>query len=124
MSIFTFDTAGASGVWAGAMSFGLQAQSDAAGAGSIDSAVRLPLLGRPVYEATAMGSVLTTTTKIMIVGDFRYFVIVDRVGMNIEVVPTLFGTANNYPTGQRGLYAYWRNSSDVLSAAAFRVLVT
>ncbi len=118
-----FDTSGGSGVWAGPMSFGLQAQSDAEGAGSIDSSVRLPLLGRPVYEATAMGSALTTTTKILIVGDFRYFVIVDRVGLNIEVVPTVFGTAHR-PTGQRGLYAYWRNSSDVLSAAAFQVLVT
>jgi predicted phage gp36 major capsid-like protein len=57
------------------------------------------------------------------VGDFRYFVIVDRVGMDIELLPHLLG-ANRRPTGQRGLYAYWRNSSDVLSASAFQVLVT
>jgi HK97 family phage major capsid protein len=117
-----FDTSGGSGVWIGPQ--GLQAQAQAGGAGTTDPQINIPLLGKPVYEATAMGSVLTTTTKILIVGDFRYFVIVDRVGLNVEVVPHLFGTTANLPSGQRGLYAYWRNSSDVLSAAAFRVLVT
>jgi HK97 family phage major capsid protein len=101
----------------------LAKQADAGDAGTYNNSVGVPLLGRAVYESTAMGAVLTTTTKILIVGDFRYFVIVDRIGMNIELVPTIFGTAHR-PTGQRGLYAYWRNSSDVLSAAAFQVLVT
>jgi HK97 family phage major capsid protein len=81
------------------------------------------LLGRPVWESTAMAAALTTGSKILVIGDWRYFVIVDRVGMDIEILPQLLG-ANRRPTGQRGLYAYWRNSSDVLSAAAFQVLVT
>jgi hypothetical protein len=34
-------------------------------------------------------------------------------------VPHIFGAANRFPIGQRGLYAYWRNSSKVLSASAF-----
>lgn len=116
-----FDTSGGSGVWIGPQ--GLQAQADAGGIGSFDASVRTPLLGRQLVESTAMASVLTTGTKILIVGDWRYFVIVDRVGMDIEVMPLVVGT-NHRPTGERGLYAYWRNSSDVLSAAAFRVLVT
>jgi HK97 family phage major capsid protein len=70
-----------------------------------------------------MASVLTTGTKILVVGDFNYFVIVDRVGMNVEFIQNLVG-ANQRPTGQRGLYCYWRNSSDVMAAAAFQVLVT
>jgi hypothetical protein len=28
------------------------------------------------------------------------------------------------PTGERGLYAHWRNTSVVLSTAAFKTLVT
>jgi predicted phage gp36 major capsid-like protein len=36
-------------------------------------------------------------------------------------VPHLFG-ANRRPTGQRGLYAFWRNNSKVLVDNAFRVL--
>jgi hypothetical protein len=68
-------------------------------------------------------SALTTGTKIAVFGDFRYFLIVDRIGMDVELVPHLFGS-NRRPTGQRGIFAIWRNNSKVLSAAAFRVLVT
>jgi predicted phage gp36 major capsid-like protein len=57
-------------------------------------------------------------------GDFNYFLIVDRIGLDIEIAPLLFGPSNRYPTGQRGLLAMWRNTSKVLSANAFRVLTT
>jgi HK97 family phage major capsid protein len=60
----------------------------------------------------------------MIFGDFRYFLIVDRIGMQIEIIPHLFGATNQRPIGSRGLLAYWRNTSRVLSSAAFKVLVT
>ena len=56
------------------------------------------------------------------IGDFSHFLIVDRVGLNVEVIPHLFHTANNRPSGQRSLYAYWRNTSDVLAWQAFRTL--
>lgn len=80
------------------------------------------LLGRPAYESSAMQATVVNATKIMIVGDFRYFLIVDRVGLTVELIPHLFGATNRYPTGQRGLYAYWRNTSKVLDANAFRAL--
>ena len=32
-------------------------------------------------------------------------------------IPHLFGGSNRFPTGQRGLYLWWRNSSQVLSPA-------
>jgi predicted phage gp36 major capsid-like protein len=76
-----------------------------------------------------MASTTTTSNStILIVGDFNYFAIVDRVGMNIEFIPHLFGSINRYPTGQRGLYMYWRTSSQVLSPtlsanSAFQSLV-
>ena len=57
-------------------------------------------------------------------GDFSKFIIADRVGMSIELIPQIFAgnTAGglSYPTGQRGLFAWWRNSSDVMSSNAFR----
>lgn len=116
-----FDTSGGSGVWLGPQ--GLQPSADSVNAGTIGASVGVPLLGRNVWESTAMASVLTTGSKIVLVGDFRYFVIVERIGMNVEIDPMVLGT-NRRPTGQRALYAYWRNSSDALSASAFQVLVT
>jgi predicted phage gp36 major capsid-like protein len=66
--------------------------------------------------------VTTTGQNIVCLGDFRYFAVVDRVGLNIELVPHVFGTGSNRPTGQRALYGYFRNSSGVLSVKAFRLL--
>ena len=82
------------------------------------------LLGRPAFEASAVTSVLTTGSLILCVGDFNYYLIVDRIGMSVEVIQNLFHTATNYPSGQRGLLAFWRNTGKVLSAAAFRVTKT
>ena len=74
------------------------------------------LLGYPAREWTAYSSALTTTgATVLTIGDFSNFLIVDRVGMDVEVIPHLFATANNRPSGQRGLFAYWRNSSLVLT---------
>ena len=79
------------------------------------------LLGRPVYEASEMAETITNGTKIALYGDFSRYLIADRVGLTIEVIQHLFG-ANQRPTGQRGLYAYWRNGAKVLDANAFRAL--
>jgi len=48
--------------------------------------------------------------------------IADRIGGTIELIPHLFGATNRFPTGQRGLYYYWRTGSDVLVQNAFRYL--
>jgi HK97 family phage major capsid protein/HK97 family phage prohead protease len=82
------------------------------------------LLGYNAREASAMSAALTTGQKILLFGDFSQFLIVDRVGMSVELVPHLFHTANNLPTGQRGIFAIWRNSSKILVDAAFKLLVT
>ena len=116
-----FDTNGGAAMWAG--------YPNPLQVGTVSQAPRntspiLPLLGRPAYEDSSMVSALTTGNKILLVGDFRYYKIVDRIGMDIEVIPHLFGAANRFPTGQRGFYAFWRNTAKVLSANAFQVLVT
>jgi HK97 family phage major capsid protein len=79
------------------------------------------LHGYGAYEDSAMSSAVTSATPLFVLGDFSYFLIADRLGMSIELIPHLFGS-NQRPTGQRGFYAVWRNNCKVLSAAAFRVL--
>ncbi len=85
------------------------------------------LLGYPAYELSSMADSIAPSgagdNLILALGDFkRGFIIVDRVGMNIELVPHLFGAARRMPTGQRGLYAIWRNNTKVLVDNAIRVL--
>lgn len=63
-----------------------------------------------------------TGGSIIAVGDFSQYVIVDRIGMQVEVVQHLFGTVANYPIGARGVYAWWRNSARVTAVTAFKTL--
>ena len=80
-------------------------------------------VGRPKVEYSAMASTTTTGTKLLIAGDFRTaYTIVDRLGMTAELIPHLFGASNRYPTGQRGLYCYWRTGADVVAVNALRYL--
>lgn len=111
-----FDTGGGASLWI-YLAAGLNNQPNGGNTGA-------QLIGYPAYESSAMASALTTGSKILAMGDPQRFVIVDRIGLEIEFIPHLFDTTNNRPTGQRGLYAYWRNGSKVVDANAFRVLVT
>lgn len=84
------------------------------------------LIGYPAYEASSMDGTIEATgagaNLILLFGDFkRAFLIVDRIGMSVELVPHLFG-ANRRPTGQRGIYAYWSNNSKILVPNALRAL--
>lgn len=63
-----------------------------------------------------------TAQNLLVVGDFRKFVIVERAGMSVEFIPHLFGTTNNRPTGQRGWFAWARHGSGVVDIRAFRLL--
>ncbi|MDT0387910.1 phage major capsid protein [Streptomyces dubilierae] len=83
------------------------------------------LLGRPMNELSNMdGSInaaATANNYVMIYGDFNNFVIVDRIGTQMELVPHLFG-ANRRPTGQRGAFLWFRTGSDSVNDSAFRML--
>jgi HK97 family phage major capsid protein len=81
------------------------------------------LLGRPVYESSAMGGTpLVDAEKILLCGDFKNgFCIVDRIGMTVQYEPLVIGT-NRMPTGEVGWFAHWRVGSGVLNADAFRLL--
>lgn len=81
------------------------------------------LLGRPYHFASDMDGVIDAAqdNDIVLFGDFSSYVIADRVGTIVELVPNLVGT-NHRPTGQRGLFMWWRVGADVIDTDAFRIL--
>jgi HK97 family phage major capsid protein len=80
------------------------------------------LLGQPLYEASDMASTVTTGSSILLAGDFREYLIYDRIGVSLEYIPNVFDQATGRPSGQRGFLAHWRVGADVLNANAFRLL--
>lgn len=82
------------------------------------------LLGHDAYNASAMDGVVNATQDnyVAVLGDFQWFWIVDRVGFSVELIPHLFHTTSNRPSGQRGVFAWWRNGSDSVLDRAFRML--
>jgi HK97 family phage major capsid protein len=84
------------------------------------------LLGYNAYEASAMDSgfdaAATADNFLLILGDFSQYYVVDRIGLVVDLIPHLFHTGNNRPSGQRGLYAFWRTGGDSVNDNAFRVL--
>lgn len=99
-----FDTSGGSALWV-----------------QLGDGIPPRLLAYPTYEYSEMTTSGATGASIVTIGDFSQYLIVDRVGMSIEILPHLLGS-NRRPTGQRGLYAYWRNSAEVVTVDAFRTL--
>jgi len=82
------------------------------------------LFGRPVYLTDNMPEFTNTTgaENLLIVGDFQNYLVAQRVGMTVELVPQLFATANNLPSGQRGWYAWARVGGDSVNDLGFRLL--
>ncbi|MEU7170901.1 phage major capsid protein [Micromonospora tulbaghiae] len=82
------------------------------------------LLRKPMNELSNMdGSInpaATASNFVLLYGDFQNFVIVDRVGTTLEILPA-YG-ANGRPTGQRHAFLYFRTGSDVVVDNAFRML--
>ena len=82
-------------------------------------------LSRPLHEISGMdgtiNAAVTAANYALVYGDFSNFVIVDRIGTTVELVPHLTGS-NCRPTGERGLYMHRRVGSDVVNANAFRLL--
>jgi HK97 family phage major capsid protein len=77
------------------------------------------LLGIPKAESSGWTSATTTGSTVLTYGDYSHFRIVDRLGSQVEIINHLFGASNRYPTGQRGVYFYWRCTSLPLDTSAF-----
>jgi len=77
----------------------------------------LTLLGYPLYEAPSMVWTPTTDdTTTWVLMDPRNYVIVDRAGLSVKVIPDAFDAGTGFPTGQSFIYAFWRNTARVLNA--------
>jgi HK97 family phage major capsid protein len=88
------------------------------------------LLGKRVYEQSTMPATSAGGEGVddyLAIGDFSNFLIVDRIGMVVEIAQHLFrqqtaGAGFGVPTGQRGFIAHWHNNARILVPNAFRVL--
>lgn len=63
----------------------------------------------------------TGALSIALLGDFSNYVIAQRVGMSIELIPHVFDS-DGLPKGQRGWYAWARVGGDSVNDNAFRKL--
>lgn len=82
------------------------------------------LFGRPVYTTDYAPEFtgVTTAANILVVGDFSNFVVAQRAGMSVELIPHLFDVTNNRPTNQRGFFATARHGFDSVNDLGFRLL--
>lgn len=85
------------------------------------------LNGKPVLLSDYAPDFSTTTsaqTNHLVLGDFSQgFLIAQRAGMSVELVPHLFATNANRPNGERGWLAWTRIGFDSIVDNAFRVLI-
>jgi HK97 family phage major capsid protein len=81
------------------------------------------LLGQDLYENSELLGTITAaqTNKIVAYGDFSKYRIHDRIGMTVELIPTLFG-ATRRPTGQRGWYCRFRHGARLVDTNAVKLL--
>ena len=81
------------------------------------------LLGRPCYESSAMDSTIVSGSNdnILILGDFRKYQIVDRMGLELVYNPLVLGS-NRRPTGEVAWVAFWRVGARTTDSNAFQML--
>lgn len=80
------------------------------------------LKGRQARTTDYMTAAINTATPFLIVGDFSNYLVAQRAGMSVELVPHLLATANNRPNGTRGWYAWARVGGKVININGFRAL--
>jgi HK97 family phage major capsid protein len=82
------------------------------------------LFARPFHENDYMDGVVATTSDSspLVLGDFKSFLIAQRVGMTVETIQHVIDTTTGTPTGQRALYVWGRVGSDIVNTNGMRVL--
>lgn len=82
------------------------------------------LLSWLAQEASDMSDEVTTAAELLMVfGNWKYFLIVDKVGLSVEDAGFV-RDGNGKLTGERALFIHYRNSSIILADNAFRMLKT
>ena len=75
------------------------------------------ILGASYAEMADMPNIAANAFPVVFADWKKLYVIVDRVGMSIRVIPDMLnGATPSFPTGQSGVFAYWRNTARVLNA--------
>ena len=83
----------------------------------------LSLLGYPINETPSATTGTGNSANIGALVNPSTYYIVERAGMTVEVVPHVFAdAAGTRPTGQRGIYAWWRNTAKPANADGGRIL--
>jgi HK97 family phage major capsid protein len=105
------DTAGGAGLWVDNLSLG-------GSLGSIENNGRLGnLIGYPAFECLAPANTsMATTEKVAILANRERFVIIDRIGLNLQQMPFV-SASTGLPNGEEMVYAWWRNTSVGLGLA-------
>lgn len=87
------------------------------------------LFGKPYHLNDYMddavgtgGATSASDLSLIVVGDWRHFLIARRVGATVEQIQHVIDTTTGTPTGQRALLMWARVGSDVTTANAFRLL--
>lgn len=77
------------------------------------------ILGRPHVEAPSVDSTYGSGENyVLFLAAPEAFIIADRLGTTVELIPHLFGATNNFPTGQRGLFMNWRTGTQIGNQSA------
>jgi len=79
----------------------------------------IQLLDHAQYEASSVLSTTTTGTVLAVLGDFSRYLLIDRIGTQIEFVQNVVDT-NGVPTGTRGWVGYKRVGAAVDNVDSFR----
>lgn len=83
--------------------------------------------GHDALELSTLSGLDSTTNPGLIYGDWRKFLIVDRIGMvlkriDVVTVPNSTDPTANVPNGQEALVAFWWNGAGFIDPNAFRAL--
>jgi HK97 family phage major capsid protein len=112
------DTAGGSAM----LTSNLQERSSALPGSFTEGRANVNIFGKAVYEASGQSAAMTTGQLIAVIGDFRLYKVIDRIGLTVVDAGFLQDATTGMPTMQKSLVAYWRTGAKVLSANAFRTL--
>jgi len=84
----------------------------------------LRLLQYPIWETPSAPPFVAATNDLVIacLCDPSSFYIIERAGMSVEVIPHFLDATTGYPTGQRMIYAWWRNTAKPANIDAGRRL--
>lgn len=103
--------------------------SDANFTVNITQAEVMALFGKPFHyndymdDAVGTGGVTSASdVSLVIVGDFRNYLIANRVGATVETVQHVLDTTTGLPTGERAAVMWRRIGADSINDSGFRLL--